>query len=896
MAEEEKTEEETQPDFKEGEFDEHTSYSFLFFLIAGATLFVTLWAFWDDEYARRGYKSYQEAFFKEQYAVAETEWKNINTEIASTEKQIADNINQKTDELEADDNYIDLVEEVRLKQIALDEEKEKKKFAGSRVDEAYYYYKKAMHEGENYDVEKATLHSLEDKVKAFDPIIGTKQKILTEAENRLLKVKAEQIKLEEDLGDLTRKKDQLELTMDYYKPFPFFWRPAEVLQTVIPGFGVNAFKEIIYRVDRCMTCHVSYQDEHYKDFKQPLKTHPNLDILIKKHPPERTGCTWCHLGQGSATAPAEHAHGSHHETDQTLEVNEPILHGDYQQATCRNCHAEVVDLEGAPLLSKGKKLFIKLGCPGCHLADGYSNQGKVAPSLLRIGSKVDPSWLYRWIKRPKDYLPATRMPEFGFNEKDLLGTTAYLLNVSDKGYTLNEKFEGGDEEKGKKLFESVGCQACHTLNGKGEKHAPDLSNIGNKVSADWLVTWVGAPHSYNPKSKMPDLRLKKEQASDIAAYLIQFGKKETIPGLEAKLKDPAIIKHGENVVRRRGCFACHDIKGMETEGRIAPELSAFGRKMIVELEFGDTHIPNTWESWAKTKLRKPSSFRTERVLDKMPNFHLSEDDINALTVLLKGFNGSKIPIKYRKTLSEKEKTLETGRRIITKYNCRGCHNVEGEGGEIQKYLKAKTQYPPPLEMGDYHVGERLKSSWLYSFLRSPTPVRTWIKVKMTTFAFTDKEVRDLTAYFEALSPVNNYEAEVHLSKDAVIAQKGAAMVTYMDCGRCHDDGQKGIEFSLASQRLRQNWIPKWLKDTRALIPWTPMPSHWVKDGDNYKIPTKFDEIKTIGDVDTQVDTLKDMIVAYNTAELDFDESLGEMDEDGEEEGDGEDEEDEEDDE
>ena len=86
MAEEEKAEEETQPDFKEGEFDEHTSYSFLFFLIAGATLFVTLWAFWDDEYARRGYKSYQEDFFKEQYAVAEIEWKGINKKISSTEK------------------------------------------------------------------------------------------------------------------------------------------------------------------------------------------------------------------------------------------------------------------------------------------------------------------------------------------------------------------------------------------------------------------------------------------------------------------------------------------------------------------------------------------------------------------------------------------------------------------------------------------------------------------------------------------------------------------------------------------------------------------------------------------------------------------------------------------
>ena len=335
MAEEEKTEEENQPDFKEGEFDEHTSYSFLFFLIAGATLVVTLWAFWDDEYSRRGYKLYQETFFKNQYAIAETEWKANDKEIKDAEQEISKSLANKENELGDDDSYLALVEEVRLKQIALDEQKEKKKFAGSRVDEAYYYYKKAMHEGENYDVQKATLHSLEGKVKGFDPVIAQKQKILEEAENRLIKVKADQISLEKELADLTRTQGQLEFSMDYYKPFPFFWRPAEILQTVIPGFGVNSFKEIIYRVDRCMTCHISYQDENYKDFKHPLKTHPDLDILIKKHPPERTGCTWCHLGQGSATAPAEHAHGSHHETDQTLEVNEPILKGKFQQATCR---------------------------------------------------------------------------------------------------------------------------------------------------------------------------------------------------------------------------------------------------------------------------------------------------------------------------------------------------------------------------------------------------------------------------------------------------------------------------------------------------------------------------------------------------------------------------------
>jgi mono/diheme cytochrome c family protein len=889
-------EEEKETKYKEGEFDEHTSYSFLFFMISAVTLFVTLWAFWDDEFARRGYKVYQEQFYKEQFAIAEAQWKINNTEIKDKEKQIGDSLGEKLSKLAEDDNYLVLVEEVRLKQIALDEAKEKKKFAGSHVDEAYYYYKKAMHEGKNYDVQKATLHSFQDEVESYNPIILEKQKILDEAENRLLTVKAEQINLEKELADLTRQKGQLELTMDFYKPFPFFWKPSEILQTVIPGFGVNSFKEIIYRVDRCMTCHISYQDEHYKDFEQPLKTHPNLEILIKKHPPEVTGCTWCHLGQGTVTAPPEHAHGSHHETDQTVEVNEPILHGDLQQATCRNCHAEVIDLEGAPLLSKGKRLFVKLGCHGCHLAEGYAQEAKVGPRLNRIASKADPSWLYRWVKKPKDYLPKTRMPEFKFDEKDAMSVTAYLLAASEKNYELPVKFESGDPDKGKKLFETVGCQGCHELNGKGETFAPNLSRIGNKVNVDWLVTWISSPHSYNAKSRMPDLRLDENQASDIASYLIQFGKKEVIPGLEAKLNDPALVKHGETVVRRRGCFACHDIKGMEKEGRIAPELSSFGRKMIAELEFGDSHISHTWEAWARTKLKKPDSFRTERVLDKMPNFHLAEDEINALVVLLKGFNGTKVPEKYRKILTEKEQTIETGRRLITKYNCKACHNVEGEGGRIQKYLKAKAQYPPPLEMGDYHVGERLRSSWLFSFLKDPTPVRTWIKVKMPTFFFSDKEVRDLTAYFEAFSPAGEYEVGVHKSKDSTVAQKGAAMVTYMDCGRCHDDGQKGIEFSLASERLRQEWIPKWLKNTRDLIPWTPMPSHWVKKGDQFTVPTKYSEIETVGDVDTQVDTLKDLLVAYNTAELDFDVSLGEggdedeEGEDGEEGGDDEEEE------
>ncbi len=848
----------------------------MFFLVSGATLLVTLWAFWDDEYARRGYKKYQEEYFKVQYARSEAKWKEINEEIASKEQEIKNALDQEQGRLEDSKEYQDLVEKVRLAQVAYDEVKEEKKFTGSRLDEAYYYYKKAMHEGQNFDVQIAKVKQLEEEQKSWDPVIAEKKEILDAAESELLEWKSKLITLEKDLAKLTSKRAQEERTMEYYKPFPFIWRPAEIKQTVIPGFGINNFSEIIYKVDRCMTCHISYGDEHYQDFKQPLKTHPNLDILIKKHPPDQTGCTWCHLGQGTATAPAEHAHGSHHEMDQTREINEPILHGDFMQANCRNCHAEVVNLDGAPVLSKGKQLFIELGCHGCHLAEGYAKEKKVGPRLLRVGSKVNPSWLYRWVKNPKEYLPETRMPDFELSDKDALAITAYLLAASDKDYQVPQKFKSGDADKGKKLFESVGCLACHKLKGKGEVHGPDLSRIASKVGPDWLVSWISNPRHYNDQSLMPDLRLSVDQASHIAAYLLQFGKPKHIAGIEERLSHPKIIANGERLVRQRGCFACHDIKGMESEGRIAPELSAFGRKLISELEFGDAHIPHTWESWVRTKLAKPTAFRTERVLDKMPNFHLKQDEIDALVVLLKGFNGTKIPTKYRKVLSEKEQTLETGRRLIERLNCKGCHHVEGEGGRIQKYIKATAQYPPPLEHGTYHVGERIKGSWLYSFLKEPTPVRTWLKVRMPSFNMTDKEIEDLTAYFEALAPLKvEYEAGVHKAKQKESVQTGVGIVNYMDCGKCHDDGAKGIDFSIASERLRQDWIGKWLKDTQEMIPWTKMPSHWDKEGDKYVVKSKFRKLKEVGGIDEQVEKITDFIVAYNYADVDFSLVLGE---------------------
>jgi hypothetical protein len=58
---------------------------------------------------------------------------------------------------------------------------------------------------------------------------------------------------------------------------------------------------------------------------------------------------------------------------------------------------------------------------------------KVGPSLRHVGSKVDYDFLYSWIRRPRDFRPDTRMPQF-------FGLHEHLEPGSD-GLAQSQKFE-----------------------------------------------------------------------------------------------------------------------------------------------------------------------------------------------------------------------------------------------------------------------------------------------------------------------------------------------------------------------------------------------------------------------------------------------------------------------
>jgi len=50
----------------------------------------------------------------------------------------------------------------------------------------------------------------------------------------------------------------------------------------------------------------------------------------------------------------------------------------------------------------------------------------------------------------------------------------------------------GDVKRGKSLFESKGCNGCHTIGG-GRRAGPDLKGVTERRSREWLQKWIRDP-------------------------------------------------------------------------------------------------------------------------------------------------------------------------------------------------------------------------------------------------------------------------------------------------------------------------------------------------------------------------------------------------------------------
>jgi len=864
------------------EKEEKKSYGTVFLVGTGLLVAVTLWSFWDDNFTRRPWKAFQTAFYRLDYQKAKAAYDEENKKLAADPayqdlaKKLAA-VEQSLKNGELAKKKAALETEEKKAEIEFGNLDQKAKFIKSELEEAWYEHDHAVQEGRNTKPYDDHIRELDQRKAKIDPQAEAWKQRRDQLKEEIKKITTSTKDLETELAKMTAERDRALATMQnatLFKmgPVPVYKIP-NIRQVALNEFDRNNFDQPVARADRCQTCHMAINRPGFENAAQPFRTHPQREVLLadSAHPPEKFGCTTCHEGQGAAVNSVKTAHGE-------VEFWEhPLLRGPKVQSSCTSCHLNMQPLEAAAQAAEGQRLFEQIGCTGCHLVKGYEDIPKIGPSLRRMSAKLDPSWTVRWVENPHKFRPRTRMPNFDFKQNDAIAITAFLWSLSKQegDKWLQEHPEptgvGGNlAAQGKTLVESIGCKGCHgfaegefsTTVGKQHDLVPNLKDIAAKVGPRWAYYWIKNPRDYFPQTHMPSLRLSDQEATAITSYLMTLGgKTEPIANIEQQLADAKNVKRGEGLVRKYGCFGCHDIQGMEKESRIGVELTTFGSKKLEELFFGNhTDIPNTWDDWTYNKLKTPRTYATERVEQVMPQFDLADEDIKALRLLLAGFQDRKVPARYQAEHGQRAIQVSEGRRLMQQYNCVGCHEIEKRGGFIRKYYQENLALAPPILNGE---GEKVQAPWLFGFIKAPFSIRPWLTLRMPTFQLNDAEVNTLINYFEGLSKVDVPFAsfdEQKIPKENIEAAKILIGKDYFNCFSCHQQGDKKPEgppegwapdLTLARNRLNPNWIIKWLQDPQKVQPGTKMPSFFPGGPDNV----------LGGKDDRQIEALRDYVMS-----------------------------------
>ncbi len=829
-------------------------YLFVFFSVL--LLLMTLWIVWDDEFGLRPWKKYQKEFKSLKHAQLQKEYDKAQSDfrksgdaqtLARLEAQLkkakdlfnSSDVQQKYKKLSG--QWADIHESAARNQ------KELQTNRGQYLETEYYFTKTQKPE---YKKKMDELQKRIDAITAKGVALQKQEESLKAAlvpfTSGIADIEAEIEKLKSPLEE---KKERIG-TSDKV--------PVEIRQVYISD---------VDKADRCQSCHIGIDGSKQISAKQPFTRHPASFVFLKNHDPEKFGCTFCHRGQGRATTSVKKAHGNVKHWD------EPMLEGDMTQTSCLKCHGDVKHLRGAEYIAQSTELIKKYGCYSCHKIPGYDAIGDVGPVLTEVGTKVNYSWAVNWLLDPKNYFATARMPKFFFTQDEAESIADYLFSMSGTTrHDVDYSTETPDEklvEQGRSLWSQARCNLCHITNGKGgnnvKVYAPDLSKVGSKVSKEWLFRWIKDPNAYFPGTKMPRFRFTDEEIKALVEYIVsEYTDDEAAPKYTTPLEIKAeSIKKGKDLIVKYGCYGCHKLQGMESMGQIAPslvtqgitflkademrekigtELSSIGSKPVDMLDFGKLKksISNDRLSYIKQKLRDPRGYRLGL---RMPNFRLTESEINGLAAVLYGYTDNSVPSRFM-VPSRQELDKMAGvqsykfsgdfAKIIEDVKCTNCHSIKGIGAD----------YAPDLTL----AGSKLQESWIRNFLANPDVIRPLLqqmprlglssgnapaKVTMPRFNLGVQKVEDtnrsdidvILNYFQQELVSTDIPKDIPvittISLEEQIA-KGKELYDQKGCRSCHqlgtDGGALGPNLSNVGNRLKPGFIFRHLENARKFKP------------------------------------------------------------------------------
>src|SRR5438477_9678258 len=86
---------------------------------------------------------------------------------------------------------------------------------------------------------------------------------------------------------------------------------------------------------------------------------------------------------------------------------------------------------------------------------------KVGPNLKDARLKLNRNWIPVWLKKPTDFRPTTKMPNFRLSDEQIRAISAYIWQSALKDPL--PRATPGNAAHGKELLETRGCLACHSV-------------------------------------------------------------------------------------------------------------------------------------------------------------------------------------------------------------------------------------------------------------------------------------------------------------------------------------------------------------------------------------------------------------------------------------------------
>lgn len=349
-----------------------------------------------------------------------------------------------------------------------------------------------------------------------------------------------------------------------------------------------------------------------------------------------------------------------------------------------------------------------------------------------------------------------------------------------------------EKQSGMVLANELRCASCHEgLDESTMKSAPDLREVGSRVTRDYLQKFISNPAAVHPGTTMPDMLTGKSDeerqkiAESISHYLASLKSGDPSPTKGTKAKP----KEGHKLYHKIGCVACHSTKdpGGKTDDNTG----------VLSL----AHVANKYHEGALADfLFDPLKSRPS---GRMPDMKLSKDEAVTLASFLEGNAKKKAPADFNPQL------VAAGKKAFAEYSCIACHQIDDTPAKAKLSLSNFDQgclSEVPESAPNFHLDDDQIES-LKVALQKPDEIQPadQVKLRLTQLNCISCHVRE---DYGGVGP--HLDVHFNTSEEAL-----------------GDDARIPPPLTLTGAKLRPEWLNKVLYDGESIRPYmhTRMPQY-----------------------------------------------------------------------